>query len=93
MIEFIHQTLRYPQMEKDNDIQGNVIVRFMVDEAGSICNIELLKKVSPGIDKEALRVTKLMPNWKPATYHNKPVTVYYTLPITFNLKLETDTVK
>ena len=58
----------------------------MIDESGAIQNIKLLKKVSPGIDKEAIRVIKQMPNWKPARYHNKPVAVYYTIPIKFYLQ-------
>ncbi len=86
MVEFIHENLRYPQMERDNDIQGKVVVRFMIDKAGNVGDIKLAMKVSPGLDKEALRVTNLMPTWKPAMYHNKPITVYYVLPITFRLE-------
>jgi TonB family protein len=73
-------------MERDNDIQGKVLLRFMVDTAGAIQDIEVMRKVSPGLDKEAVRVVKLMPKWKPGTYYKKPVAVYYVLPVGFRLQ-------
>ena len=82
---FLHKNIQYPQMERDNDIQGKVVLRFMIDTIGAIEDIQVVRKVSPGIDKEAVRVVKLMPQWKPAMYKNKPVPVYYVLPVKFYL--------
>ena len=83
--KFVQKNIQYPQMERDNDIQGKVIVRFLVDETGTVSDIEILRHVSPGFDKEAVRIVKALPKWKPATYNNKPVAVYYVLPVVFRL--------
>ena len=82
---FMVKNIIYPQMERDNDIQGKPLLRFMVDTIGAIEDIQVVKKVSPGLDKEAVRVVKLMPLWRPAMYKNKPVPVYYVLPVKFYL--------
>ena len=85
MRQFIDSNIHYPMMERDNDIQGRVLVSFIIDTTGALTNIQVVRKVSPGLDKEAMRVIKRMPNWKPARYHNKPVPVYYILPVKFYL--------
>jgi protein TonB len=81
--QFIKKNLQYPQMERDNDIQGIVKVSFLIDENGEVKNPKVVKSVSPGLDKEALRVVKLMPKWEPGMYRKKPVPVYYVLNLTF----------
>jgi len=86
LMKYLQKNIQYPQLERDNDIQGKVVLRFMVDTAGLIQDIKVLKSVSPGINKEAVRVVKQMPKWKPATYHGKPVPVYYILPVGFRLQ-------
>ena len=85
LVHFLQKNIQYPQMERDNDIQGKVVVRLLVDETGTVSDIEILRHASPGLDKEALRVVKALPKWKPATYNNKPVAVYYVLPVMFRL--------
>ena len=85
LFKFVQKTIQYPQMERDNDIQGKVVVRLLVDETGTVSDVEILRHVSPGFDKEAVRVVKALPKWKPATYNNKPVAVYYVLPVVFRL--------
>ena len=85
LFKFLQKNINYPQMERDNDIQGKVVLRLLVDETGEVGDIEILRHVSPGLDKEALRVVKALPKWKPATYNNKPVAVYYVLPVVFRL--------
>ena len=73
-------------MERDNDIQGIVSVGFMVDENGEIKDIQVIKPTSYGLDREAMRIIKIMPRWQPAIYGNKPVRVYYILPVEFKIQ-------
>lgn len=85
LMKFIGANVKYPNMERDNDIQGKVIVRFVVDEEGKVTDATVLRGVSPGLDKEALRVVNMLPNFKPGKQQGKPVKVYYNLPLVFKL--------
>jgi TonB family protein len=86
LYRFLQKNIQYPQMERDNNIQGKVLLRFMVDTTGAIQDIKVIGAVSPGLDKEAIKVVKLMPKWRPATYKNKPVAVYYMVPVAFRIQ-------
>lgn len=85
LISNVYEHLKYPQMEKDNHIQGKVIVRFIVNEDGSVSDATVVKKVSPGLDKEAVRVVKLLRPFVPGRQQGKAVRTYYHLPIVFEL--------
>jgi len=85
LMEFLSKNIKYPEHAKMNNIQGRVIVQFDVDKDGSIVNIEIIRSVSPELDKEAIRVVKMMPKWNPGKQREKPVKTKYTLPITFKL--------
>jgi TonB family protein len=74
---------KYPELESDNDIMGRVLVQFMIDENGEVQNPEIIRSVSPGIDREALRIVTNMPRWKPGFFYNTPTRVYYIQPIVF----------
>jgi protein TonB len=84
--KYIAENVRYPEMAKENDIQGTVYVRFVVDEKGKVTNVELLRGVDPLLDKEALRVVQSLPNWKPGKQRGKAVKVSHSVPIKFALK-------
>lgn len=86
MQKYIAQNVKYPMLAVENGIQGKVYIRFVVDKEGNIDNIEVVKSVHSSIDKEAVRVVKNMPKWKPGNLNGKPVKVYYNLPINFLLK-------
>ena len=88
MMKFIQKNIQYPDLERDMDIQGRVVLGFIVNDDGSLSDIKVRKSVSPSIDTEAIRVVKLFPKFKPATQQGKPVRVQFTLPIMF--KLATD---
>lgn len=75
----------YPQMELDNRIEGKVLVRFVVNEDGSVGNVTIDKGVSPGLDKAARQMVEKLPAFKPGMQQGKPVKVYYTLPVIFKL--------
>ncbi|MES2622020.1 MAG: energy transducer TonB [Bacteroidota bacterium] len=85
LMSIIYEHLEYPQMEKDNHIQGVVGVRFIVNEDGSVSDATITKKVSYGLDKEALRVVKLLPAFIPGRHQGKAVKVNCQLPIRFEL--------
>lgn len=78
---FIKENFEYPQIAVEMGEQGTVYVEFVVNKDGSIVSEKVVKGVSPSIDKEALRVVKKMPKWKPGEQAGKPVTVRYTIPI------------
>ncbi len=84
---FLSNNMRYPEEAKDNGIQGRVEVLFLVDKDGSIKDAKAISKYKGGgLDEEALRLIKIMPEWKPGLDHNRKVKVYYTQPITFRLE-------
>jgi protein TonB len=85
MMKFIQSNINYPDMERENDIQGRVVVGFVVNEDGSLTDITVKKGVSSGIDKEALRVVRKLPKFNPGKQQGKAVKVSFVLPIMFKL--------
>ncbi|MFN8308995.1 MAG: energy transducer TonB [Chitinophagales bacterium] len=81
MFQYISSNFEYPAMERENEIQGRVIVGFVVNEDGSISNVQVKKGVSAGIDREAIRVVRSMPKFKPGKQQGRPVKVAFVLPI------------
>lgn len=85
LMQFLRDNIEYPERARDNNIQGTVIVKFVVTETGKVAMAEVMRGVHPDLDKEALRVVRSMPSWKPGRQAGKAVKVYYMLPITFRL--------
>lgn len=83
--KFISNNLRYPEYCKKNNIQGRVVVSFVINKDGSTSDYQVIKSVDPYLDKEALRVLSLMPKWKPGKQRGVPVRVKFTIPINFKL--------
>lgn len=91
---FLSENLIYPRKAIEEGAQGRVYVKFVVEKDGSLSNITLMKKATPELDEEALRVINLMPKWEPAKQRDVPVRSYYILPIVFQLQTtEPQTVK
>lgn len=86
LMKYVREHINYPAYEKEADISGRVLVRFVVEKDGSVSNVEVMKKVSPGIDKEAVRVIQSLPKWTPAKNNGKAVRVWYNMPINFTLQ-------
>jgi len=80
LMQYLSDNIRYPE---EKDIQGRVIVSFVVDKDGSISNAQVVKSVHPSFDAEALRIINNMPKWIPGTQNGKPVNVKYVVPINF----------
>jgi len=85
LLKTLGMNLRYPAEAMATNIQGRVVVRFVVTEKGKIASPEVIKSVSPELDAEAIRVLQTLSDFNPGTIDGKPVSVYYTLPITFKL--------
>lgn len=88
MISFISSKMKYPKKAKKNGIEGKVIIHFMIKADGDVVALSAVQKVSPEIDKEAIRIVNKMPNWKPAEYQGKPVTILMNLPLNFLLEVK-----
>lgn len=86
LLKFIAEHTQYPEVAKENNIQGRVIVRFCVTSKGGVSQVSVLKGVDPELDKEAMRVVNTLPAFKPGKQGGKPVPVWYMVPITFTLK-------
>lgn len=86
--KWLKANLTYPAQAMEKGIQGQVVARFVVKADGSIGTIELLKKVHPLLDAEAVRVLKSLPKFKPGMSGGKAVNVYYTVPLNFALSEE-----
>ena len=87
LFDFLHDNLQYPQIARENNVQGRVYVQFVVNRDGSIQDIVLAKSADDNsLDQEALRVVKKMPKWIPAEQNDKPCRSRFILPILFKLK-------
>lgn len=83
---WIANHVKYPAVARENDIQGKVFVRFVVTSTGKVDKVQIVRGVDPLLDAEAVRVVKALPRWKPGYQRNKPVSVWYTVPINFKLQ-------
>lgn len=81
----IAQNIQYPEIAKENGIQGRVFVQFVVNQKGEIEQVKIARGVDPSLDKEAIRVIQNLPKWKPGSQRGKPVRVSFTVPINFQL--------
>jgi periplasmic protein TonB len=84
--KYIAEHIQYPEVAKENNVQGKVIVRFCVTSKGGVDKVSILKSVDPELDKEAIRVVQTLPPFKPGKQGGKPVPVWYMVPINFTLK-------
>jgi len=85
MYAFLQSNLRYPEVARNNNIQGQVFIEFVVEKDGSISNVKVLVGVYPELDQEAVRVVRMMPKWRPGKQMGKPVRTFYQIPIRFTI--------
>ena len=84
--KWIAKNVKSPMIAQENNIQGKVFVQFVIEKDGSVSDVKVARSVDPSLDKEAIRVVKAMPKWKPGKQRGKPVRVSYTVPINFQLQ-------
>ena len=86
LIQYLSQNIRYPLIAKENKIQGRTLVSFIVEKDGKISNVQVLRSSGDMmLDREAMRVIRTMPRWRPGYMKGQPVRVQYQVPITFKL--------
>ncbi|MCK9208711.1 MAG: TonB family protein, partial [Salinivirgaceae bacterium] len=83
--KYISQHVVYPEIAKENGIQGKVFVQFVVNARGKITNVTVVRGIDPSCDREAIKVIKNMPDWIPGKQSGVPVRVQYVVPINFVL--------
>ena len=84
---YINRSLKYPQVSRENNSQGRVIVRFIINSDGTVTSPQVVRSSGDcNLDMEAVRVIESMPKWKPGKHKGKPVCVFFTLPVIFRLQ-------
>ena len=85
LLEYLRKNIKYPAICRENNIQGRVLIQFIVNRDGTVVDPEVVRSVDPNLDREALRVISTMPKWKPGLQRGKPVRVKFTVPVNFKL--------
>ncbi len=86
LMSFLSSNIKYPVVAQENGVQGRVIVGFVVERDGSITDVKVMRSVDPSLDREAQRVVRAMPRWKPGKQNGSAVRVKYTVPVVFRLQ-------
>ena len=86
MPAYLQKNLHYPDAAREGNIEGRVIVKFVVNEDGGVSDVTIVRGIGGGCDEEAKRVVAAMPHWKAGKQNGKAVKVYFTLPIQFKLE-------
>ena len=83
---WVQQNVKYPQIALENGIQGNVVIKFVVEKDGKLSNIQVLQSPDKTLADAAVQVLQKSPKWKPGKQRNQPVRVTYTLPVSFKIQ-------
>ena len=84
--KWVNERLVYPEIAKENGVQGRVTLQFTVEKDGKVTGVRVLRGVDPSLDKEAVRVVSMSPKWKPGKQRDRAVKVTYTFPVIFQLR-------
>lgn len=85
LMKWLTKNLRYPPYARQQKLQGRVVTQFIVNVDGSLSDLKVVQPVDPSLDREALRVLRMMPAWKPGQQDNKPCRTMVCIPIVFKL--------
>ncbi len=86
LMKYLSSHIQYPAMAAENNVQGKVILQFVIEKDGRVGEVKLARSVDKDLDKEAIRVVKSLPKFSPGRQNGQPVRVWYTLPVTFRLQ-------
>ena len=86
LMKYVTNHIKYPTMAAENNIQGRVVVKFVVKKDGSVGEVQVLRGKEPDLDKEAVRVVRTLPKFIPGKMNGQAVSVWFTLPINFKLQ-------
>jgi TonB family C-terminal domain len=84
-MKWIAENIKYPPVAAENGIQGRVHCQFIVNADGSVSDVTILRSIDPSLDREAVRVLRSMPRWKPGKQQHKAVRVKLSVPVNFRL--------
>ncbi len=84
--KWVYDNIVYPEIAKENGVQGRVTLQFEIGKDGSVTNVKVLRGVDSSLDKEAVRVVSSSPKWEPGKQRGKAVKVKYNFPVTFQLR-------
>jgi protein TonB len=82
----VNQRLVYPEIAKENGVQGRITMMFTVKADGSVADVKVVRGVDPALDREAIRVISSSPKWSPGKQRDRAVPVTYTFPVIFRLR-------
>ena len=86
LMRYLQENIKYPPEAAKNDIEGRVIVQFIIDKTGQVGDVKVVRPISEELDAEAVRVVKNLPKFEPGRQDGEAVAVWYTLPISFKLQ-------
>ena len=86
LMKYLQSHINYPPMAAENNVQGKVVVQFVVDKTGRVGEVKVIRSVDKDLDREAARVCKSLPKFTPGRQNGHPVSVWYTLPVFFKLQ-------
>ena len=86
LLKYLQENIKYPPKALKDSIQGRVVVQFVVDKAGSVGEVKVVRSVDKDLDEEAVRIVKTLPKFFPARQNGQAIAVWYTLPVTFKLQ-------
>ena len=86
LMRYLQENIKYPPEAAKNDIEGRVIVQFIIDKTGQVGEVKVVRPISEELDAEAVRVVKTLPKFEPGRQDGEAVSVWYTLPISFKLQ-------
>ena len=84
--KWVNSRLQYPEIAKENGVQGRVTLQFTVNTDGSVSDVKVLRGVDSSLDKEAVRIVSMSPKWTPGKQRERPVKVVYNFPVVFQLR-------
>ena len=85
MMKWLTANLKYPVSAQRKKIQGKVMVQFIVDTSGTMTDLKIVQSLEASCDKEAMRVMRMMPKWKPGIDNGQPCRTMVCIPIVFKL--------
>ena len=86
LMKWLSSHIQYPAMAQENNIQGKVVVQFVVTKTGQVGEVKVVRSKDKDLDREAVRVCKSLPKFVPGRQNGQPVAVWYTLPVNFKLQ-------
>ena len=84
-MKWLTKNLKYPESARRQNQQGTVVISFIVNTDGSTSEIRVVRPRHPDLDREAVRVARMMPKWKPGEDHGKVCRTMISIPIVFKI--------